>query len=1822
MSRSPDTSGMLESEAIEITGPSTDTNTFGRLILKDTEPQSSEDEENHGLLIDVVHITVLSPLENRHRLSDLFTLKDGTKKRELVFQSHLSNFLAGDLVEEFVQQEATCLLRDLLAARVGKTESPRKAIVFVAYDLGALVVKRALSIASGFQNEYSSIFWDTSRLIFSGCLQRGVGIWDLVTRLWALLSGKLDLQVQCLLTSQAIESLAHVTIQANEEFIGSKIALRTRIIHLYAGEDEAGMIHPSMDAFAATIGLSSEIAVQERSKNDSTPRFPSLTNMVAYNPKHLVSDPKWLPVEQALLALAALPRTSQHDPRQVTILQSALDAQEYTDWKSFRGPQALYVRGNSHYFTHSVADQIMLKDVAELIQRKSYSSRRFVSFSFDSRDPQRRSIPDMMNSILVQAISGNFTGTIDAVFYMLHNLFVMRCGWTDESCISMFEALWPYLFNIGGVTMILHDFDECNRESRTAFMEYFSALAKRTEIPFKLVITSREPNSLTAELEEWPKLDVDAHITDTTSKVRSLLDDTIQLCPSEKRKQEIQKSLGKLSAMRNPTLNVILELLCNHTSWPNSPSSHSLSKFTHLLSLVSPSDTPERVLDRIIRSDKHATRLRWALNWLLCSYRPLSPKELAAVMENHMKFESSGLELSAPSVQQLRTWIHMLTDFKDGQATIRPCLMRLLVGNEENVSYVWNQVMDEAHQNLAEFCLTYLLSDSATESLKHTVLKYESVVQQQHQPFEAANLVLPRQEGMLLYAVQALPYHLSKCSSNYRANALSSLSDKSNPTASTLWAKTYWAMSNPVSRTLAPPESALPLYASLGFLNYGELSTETESLQIQCLSSSIISGIGSEFLNLCSPRISSISTSIMLLLSALQANDQTMALDLAQGVLSHPEWDTQTQNTWPRVAIWTAVWFNMVDLARMLLENGVSVNTDPNGEPAIGYYPSLLYLSSILNRHDIVDILLARNASSKALPNASAYGSFEAAAYRGHIEVVQQFVGHSVSQIHERQPPTALFGASLWGAWESVRVLIEAGAALNEPQGNPSGDDARLWTPLAAACYRGFPKTMEALLIRGANVNAPCAWKADTALWFPAFFSPDVKRVRVMLKYNADPNHQSFNPPLLVEIAGSSENKALYLPIFDALFQGKRPIDLNATNSLGKTALMVASGSGKLDFVNWLLMNGADIDMLDRQNKSALYYGVVNGNADLVAALLKKGARVDVAHGSGKSTLLFDSISRPEIVRHLMRHGADANIANESGNTAINLVSASGNLEVARILIENGANIEHKNMFGWAPILDAVATSRNTALVRLLVENGAKTDGMVNGSGLLHRAINGDLEILKILLEFRKGIDINALDKDGCAAVHLAAEKNDIRYLQTLIRAGADLNILGSNALTVLHYAARESKNIGHLKLLLAQPDIEVDIISPKRGTPLCVASERLNVEGVRRLLDAGADINFSEANILHSTPLISALSTWGYTTREKDLRTMDTIIRMMVSNSPHKADVRRTVHGGYFYTALAAACLSASPATLKFLIEEGAEVDLVDAVSGRLPHHYAAANGFNNFQAIILSYRGDMMVSDNEKKNCLHWAAQFGNLRTVEFIISRLKSQRKLARYINQADSDGWTPLCWAARPCKNIRVKNMRSEQPDFADVVETLLRNGAQIDVKCRLGNGTDTEELTPLELARRCDADKGIITMLQHGVGDQAGSKTRTGIVVKGPVRIYALHNLFCTICFNDVLGLVFRCNSCANYGICGKCWPHRETFHSAKTQGDGKEHKLEQSADHAEYQHKLGGEVNDGDGDGDEAKQHGQAGNDGIEAGNGEASQESEEEILDVEDIEI
>ncbi|RSL85529.1 hypothetical protein CEP51_003275 [Fusarium floridanum] len=1580
----------------------------------------------------------------------------------------------------------------------------------------------------------------------------------------------------------------------------------------------------SMDCFTATLGIPSEAIIQEQSYNESGPGFPGLVDRVNYNLKNHDPDPNWIPVKQTLLALSAPECPSRLDPLHPVLPPSCLDSEAHRNWTKHIGSQILYVHGAVDQATHDMADMVFQAFRAEIQATGDYNRFRALSFTFDSTDPLRDSLHDMVISFLTQSMVNSDDCDPVREYHSLNDLFLMRCGWSAASCLSMFQVLRASVFDPTTV-LLLHDFDECDSTTRGQFLDYYAEMAERSESQVKIVVTSRTPNALLSKLRSWPKLNVDGLTIKSTEKDgeeekkeercsrEAIIDRLTSSCPLKQESDRIQNHiLEGLASMDAADLRNMLQLLELHTGWPRDPSLDSLSRFISLLELVTPSEKPERVLDRILRSTAAENEaFSWTLSWVIYGYRPLTRRELSTAILSHQsncqtgRGDSGGglapASLSRGSMEatsrHLESWLRVLVDFSHDKITIRREISSLLTVDTDTNKYLWNEIKRTAHQTIAEFCATYLALPGTLEFLGSVLEPYESRVREQLQSRTAASVVppiTPDGQEIAFYAVQGLPYHLQQCPDSYNHSdaAFQFLLAPSSSESSALWAKAYWAMSNPLSRTQYAPDSALPVLFGLGMASYEDLKDENEVKRAQC----IVAAAGNGKLDVVSTYFDEITTpnitdSATILTASVQARDKVTARRAARAMQGHPEWD-QSKHLCPPFVLWAACWLNMPDLVEMLLSNGMSPNVEtdaPPPEPSLvtsgrlGSYTSPLYMVSILGHAKIARILLARGARTDIL-RAGQYGSFHAACHDGHSKVIREYVSSDDNLLSVRQPNTGLYVAASWGNIKAVEALLDLGAEVDGAQGGPDNEQPT-WSPLVIACRWQYPATVELLLRRGADANCIGPYNCDTPLWFAAYRDPSVEVVRVLLKHSADPNHKLLDPPLITEIAMARGNIDVLLEICDLLLNNELPIDVNATRGNGETALMMAAQAGKLALVSWLRKHGADVDKVDDYNRCALQFAVSSGHIQVVEELLKSKPQLEVFTTWNGQPLLHEALTHPDILKLLLAAGADPNVEDGNGMSLINRAITARRLDIVEILIENKADIDHKDNLGWAPISDAVGYVPEAPIVRLLADSGAKLDVTVGNQNLVHQAIGGSLEILQILLEFHKAIDINHRDGIGQTALHLAAQESNPSELRLLIKAGADVNAQDSDGKTPLHVLAQYDNKGPFLSLLLAQPDIEVNSVAPRWGCPLHVACRSIKVDNVRVLIEAGADVEPDVAlpSIATSTPLMAALLPKSDAVRGRDSPTVDKIVRMLVFKG---ASVQRTVRGSRFYTALSAACYAANVNTINFLLDEGASTQLIDPIFGRLPLHFAAANGIENFQAVFLAHRGDMMVVDREEKNCLHWAAQCGNTKTVDFILSKLQQQddtgRVLASYINRPDSDGWTPLCWAARPSAGSWIEGMRSEEQDFAGVVRLLLRYKADRAVRCRLSlaDANSFIEFTPLDLAQRCDADVEIIKLLKDGLeedsiadSDSQQQQQQHAELEESPltsVRRWAAHNTTCDFCLNPIFGLVYRCQTCVDFDVCSKCLPRRETFHTGDTQGDGKEHVLLEEPEWEEY----------------------------------------------------
>lgn len=136
--------------------------------------------------------------------------------------------------------------------------------------------------------------------------------------------------------------------------------------------------------------------------------------------------------------------------------------------------------------------------------------------------------------------------------------------------------------------------------------------------------------------------------------------------------------------------------------------------------------------------------------------------------------------------------------------------------------------------------------------------------------------------------------------------------------------------------------------------------------------------------------------------------------------------------------------------------------------------------------------------------------------------------------------------------------------------------------------------------------------------------------------------------------------------------------------------LFKAALVGSLTGVNNALQKGAKPNFFYRQEdgKNSLHVAAENGFVDIVQVLLDNGAAIDsVASSSQGTAIIFASANdRLDIVKLLIKYGANVNASNCYGNTSLHEAARLGYVEVIRLLIECGADVKAQNHKGSTPV--------------------------------------------------------------------------------------------------------------------------------------------------------------------------------------------------------------------------------------------------------------------------------------------------------------------------------------------------------------------------------------------------------------------------------------------------------------------------------------------------------------------------------------------------------
>lgn len=356
------------------------------------------------------------------------------------------------------------------------------------------------------------------------------------------------------------------------------------------------------------------------------------------------------------------------------------------------------------------------------------------------------------------------------------------------------------------------------------------------------------------------------------------------------------------------------------------------------------------------------------------------------------------------------------------------------------------------------------------------------------------------------------------------------------------------------------------------------------------------------------------------------------------------------------------------------------------------------------------------------------------------------------------------------GDAEAVRALLKKGA-------NPDTGDGYHENVLIRAIDSGNAEIVRLLLDAGASVRNDSDEYRQPIVH--AARKKDTEIFAMLVEHGADCTVGGWGRKTPLHEAAWYDATEIVTMLLDP---EKCPgVDINALDSEGNTPLMRALGDRKKTAAASLILeHKPELDHRSQKDgRTALLMAINTGCTDLALKMIWLGADASLAEDCGMTPLMSASLAGYDAVVDAILEetgGADIDLKNASGRTALHIAAGRGQKKVVERLIAAGADVNIADADGATALMAAVESGK-TGSVKLLIDAGASVD---------------------------------AADKKGDTALIAACNRyNAIKLVETLLKAGADPNIANDKGVTPLVQAAsHDYEDVG--KLLLdngADPD-------------------------------------------------------------------------------------------------------------------------------------------------------------------------------------------------------------------------------------------------------------------------------------------------------------------------------------------------------------------------------------------------------------------------------
>jgi ankyrin repeat protein len=429
--------------------------------------------------------------------------------------------------------------------------------------------------------------------------------------------------------------------------------------------------------------------------------------------------------------------------------------------------------------------------------------------------------------------------------------------------------------------------------------------------------------------------------------------------------------------------------------------------------------------------------------------------------------------------------------------------------------------------------------------------------------------------------------------------------------------------------------------------------------------------------------------------------------------------------------------------------------------------------------------------------------------------------------------------------------------------------------PLVDAVKAGDQATIRRLARNRAAVNAAEADGTTALHW--AVRGDDAATVRLLLRAGAHVNVKNRYGVTPLAVAALNRNASIVGALLEAGADVKIPLAEN------QTILMAAARAGDPDVLKRLIDAGADVNAAEGvAGETALMWAALENHARAVTLLVSTGAKVNarsrqttfprLRFGDGivaRQTVLPRGNWTPlmyaarqnaiDAAGALADAGADLNLTDPDGTTALVFAIINGHFDLARLLVEKGADPNLADSQGMTALYAAVDMSTLDETVgRPNPKPHASIDAAQLVQALLAHGANPNLTLRGPVLE-RVHNDGDTNLGEGATPLMRAAKDADVAVMRALLDAGADVNARTKTGKTPLMYVAsrlggfRGTPNRGTERdalaamILCLDRGAAIDAADESGQTALHLSVARAEDSVVRLLAERGANFQVKD---------------------------------------------------------------------------------------------------------------------------------------------------------------------------------------------------------------------------------------------------------------------------------------------------------------------------------------------------------------------------------------